>query len=250
MLFESSSISYDYLPITGNGEFVKAARQTVFGPLTEKLQGRIASVQTVSGTGANHVGARFLVDNLPAVPSSQRPRKVWISDPTWGNHHLIWKMVSEESKPVDEATYKYYNPSTRTLDFEGMIADLEEGAVEGDVLLLHACAHNPTGLDPSNEQWLSIAALCKRKGLFPFFDSAYQGFASGDLDLDAWALRQFASMGMEICVAQSFSKSLGMYGQRAGAFHLVCHDPESAKNSLSQLATIQRAEISTPPAFG
>lgn len=127
---------------------------------------------------------------------------------------------------------------------------LESEAEKGDVILLHACAHNPTGIDPTRDQWSEIASLCKRKGIFPFFDAAYQGFASGDLDNDAWAVREFASRGMEICVAQSFSKNLGLYGQRVGAFHVVCSNPDAAKKVASQIVELQRGEFSTPPAYG
>lgn len=250
MLLDAGEISYDYLPITGNSDFIELARDSLFGPVAQSLAGKIASVQTVSGTGANHIGARFLLDHLPARTSPTRPRRVWISDPTWTNHSSIWEIVAMGNPDFEQATYKYYNPTKSALDFEGMIEGLEADATEGDILLLHACAHNPTGLDPSREQWLAIAELCQRKGLFPFFDSAYQGFASGDLDLDAWAMREFATRGMEMCVAQSFSKSFGMYGQRVGAFHLVCSTVESATNSFTQLADIQRSEISTPPAYG
>lgn len=127
---------------------------------------------------------------------------------------------------------------------------LEDEAEKGDVILLHACAHNPTGIDPTRAQWLEIAGLCERKGLFPFFDSAYQGFASGDLSNDAWPIRAFAARGMEICVAQSFSKNLGLYGQRVGAFHLVCRNADAAMRARSQIVELQRGEISTPPAYG
>jgi aspartate aminotransferase len=190
----------------------------------------IASIQTISGTGANHIGARFLADHLPSLSSADsqttRTRKIWISDPTWANHHLI------------------------SLDFSGMIRTLENEAEKGDIILLHACAHNPTGIDPTRNQWREIASLCERKGIFPFFDSAYQGFASGDLDNDAWAIREFAARGMELCVAQSFSKNLGLYGQRVGAFHLVCRSPDAARKAASQIFELQRGEISMPPSYG
>lgn len=128
--------------------------------------------------------------------------------------------------------------------------ELEAHAVAGDVVLLHACVHNPTGIDPTRAQWLRIADLCESRSLFPFFDSAYQGFASGDLDNDAWPIREFAKRGMELCVAQSFSKNLGLYGQRTGAFHLVCRNAEATVCTRSQVVELQRGEISTPPSYG
>ena len=151
---------------------------------------------------------------------------------------------------IERKEYPYYHQPTRSLDFEGMMATLNEQGQQGDVILLHACAHNPTGIDPTRNQWREIASLCERKGLFPFFDSAYQGFASGDLENDAWAIREFASRGMELCVAQSFSKNLGLYGQRVGAFHLVCRNQEAARRAGSQIIEVQRGEISMPPAYG
>jgi aspartate aminotransferase len=216
----------------------------------------IASIQTISGTGANHIGARFLADHLPSLSSADsqttRTRKIWISDPTWANHHLIWDLVSSGTKGsrVEERLYPYFHQPTRSLDFSGMIRTLENEAEKGDIILLHACAHNPTGIDPTRNQWREIASLCERKGIFPFFDSAYQGFASGDLDNDAWAIREFAARGMELCVAQSFSKNLGLYGQRVGAFHLVCRSPDAARKAASQIFELQRGEISMPPSYG
>lgn len=250
-LLEDPTFDHEYLPIPGYGHFINLARDLVFGPDSPIANDRIASLQTVSGTGACHIGARFLADYLPKLPQDKK-RKVWISDPTWVNHHLIWDLVSSSStgSHVEQRTYPYYHAPTRALDFEGMMKTLENEAEKGDVVLLHACAHNPTGIDPTRAQWLQIADLCERKELFPFFDSAYQGFASGDLDNDAWAIREFATRGMEICVAQSFSKNLGLYGQRVGAFHLVCRNSDSAARARSQVVELQRGELSTPPAYG
>ncbi|KAG5289285.1 aspartate aminotransferase [Histoplasma ohiense] len=256
-LCEDPTFDHEYLPIEGYQPFVDAARDLVFGNSCRIAKGRIASLQTVSGTGANHLGARFLKEHLPRLisPSSSSAtptRKIWLSDPTWANHHLIWDLVASSStgSPIKTVLYPYYHAQTRSFDFDGMIRTLEANAQRGDVILLHACAHNPTGLDPTRSQWEAIASLCQRKGIFPFFDSAYQGFASGDLDNDAWAMREFAARGMEMCVAQSFSKNLGLYGQRVGAFHLVCHTEDSARRARFQLIELQRGEISMPPAYG
>lgn len=129
-----------------------------------------------------------------------------------------------------------------------------KAAPEGSIILLHACAHNPTGVDPTREQWKDIAHVVREKRHFPFFDCAYQGFASGDLENDAWAIRYFVDQGFELCVAQSFAKNFGLYGERAGAFHFVTGPSPDASNTIqriaSQLAILQRSEISNPPAYG
>lgn len=129
-----------------------------------------------------------------------------------------------------------------------------EQAPEGSIILLHACAHNPTGVDPTRDQWKEIAKVVRAKKHFPFFDCAYQGFASGDLENDAWAVRYFVEQGFELCVAQSFAKNFGLYGERAGAFHFVTGAGTDAANTIgrigSQLAILQRSEISNPPAYG
>jgi len=240
---------HDYLAIEGDPRFLRVARDLVFSSafdsaqeLQQSTDSRIVSVQSISGTGANHIGARFLAENL-------RPRRVWLSDPTWANHHAIWESVG-----VDVHTYPYYDKDRRALNFDAMMTTLEREARSEDVIVLHACAHNPTGIDPSREQWVVIAELCQRKQLFPFFDSAYQGFASGSPTQDAWALCHFYNLQprMEMCVAQSFSKNFGLYGQRAGAFHLVMNDPcPNAKDRvLSTLSQIIRSEYSVSPRYG
>lgn len=239
---------HDYIPIEGDDRFLTAARDLVFSstfpsPPGEQLSDpRVVSVQTISGTGANHVGARFLSDHL-------QPRCVWVSDPTWANHHVIWQSVG-----VTPRTYPYYNKADCTLNFTAMMDVLERESQAGDVILLHACAHNPTGLDPTRDQWIAIADLCYRKQLFPFLDNAYQGFASGDPVQDSWAIRYFHQYQppMEMCVAQSFSKSFGLYGQRAGAFHLVLNDTSKTTKDrvLGNLAQLIRGEYSVAPRYG
>lgn len=122
--------------------------------------------------------------------------------------------------------YNYYNPQTKGVDIKGMLSSLEK-AEPGSVVLLHACAHNPTGVDPTQEDWKKICEVMKKNSLFPFFDSAYQGFASGDLDKDAWAIRYFIDQGFQMFVAQSFAKNMGLYGERIGAFHIVCANKDT-----------------------
>lgn len=150
-------------------------------------------------------------------------------------------------------TYPYFSTKTKGLDFDGMLSGIKS-APSGSIILLHACAHNPTGVDPTQSQWREIAAAVRAGSHFPFFDCAYQGFASGDLSLDAWAIRYFVEEGFELCVAQSFAKNFGLYGERAGAFHFVAgpgrNAEDIAKRIASQLAILQRSEISNPPAYG
>ncbi|KAI1503362.1 aspartate aminotransferase [Biscogniauxia marginata] len=234
--------NHDYLPQGGFAPFIEASRKLLFGgDLSTCLDERLTSIQTVSGTGACHVGTIFLIKSV-------KPKNVWISDPSWINHPLIWECADPG---VTRKFYPYYHAKTRSFDFAGTVAALEGGALEGDVVVLQACAHNPTGLDPTKEQWAAIADICEKKGLIPFFDTAYQGFASGDVDEDAWAVRHFAERGsLEICVAQSFSKNFGLYGERVGAFHVLARDPGVKPAVQSQLVRIIRSEVSTSPAFG
>jgi aspartate aminotransferase len=202
------------------------------------------SLQTISGTGAVHLGALFLSKFYPR-PSNQ---STYFSSPTWVNHNQIFSNVNLPIK-----TYPYFSAETKGLDFAGMKSTIEN-APEGSIMLLHACAHNPTGVDPTREQWKALAEIIRAKKHFPFFDCAYQGFASGDLESDAWAVRYFVEEGFELCVAQSFAKNFGLYGERAGAFHFVTGPGTDAQNTISrigsQLAILQRSEISNPPAYG
>lgn len=236
---------HDYLPPQGDRQFLKAARDLVVlagNDSTDVDDLRVASVQTVSGTGANHIGARFLVDHA-------RPRQVWLPDPTWNNHHKIWDFVG-----LGPRMYPYYNESNCSFDFDGMIQALENDTKPGDVLVLHGCAHNPTGLDPSKEQWTTIADLCQRKQLIPFFDVAYLGLASGDPATDAWAVHYFykRQLSLGMIVAQSFSKNFGLYGHRTGALHIVLGEPSAEIRDVvvANLAQLLRAEVSMAPKYG
>ncbi|KAH0594272.1 hypothetical protein MHUMG1_08111 [Metarhizium humberi] len=229
---------YEYLPISGLAPFVSAARQVLFGPLDSK-EARVVSLQTISGTGANFLGAKFLAETL-------KPSAVWLSDPSWVNHANIWGLAG-----VQVRRYPYWDTTNKRLDFEHMIQRLETATAPGDVVLLHACAHNPTGVDPTKDQWTRVADVCEKKGLFPFFDCAYQGFASGDLAEDAWAVRHFLERDtLEMAVAQSFSKNMGLYGERVGALHLVCRTSMAADKAKGHLARFQRGQISQPPTTG
>ncbi|KAJ5572886.1 hypothetical protein N7450_009870 [Penicillium hetheringtonii] len=229
---------YDYLPISGYEPFYIAARQLLFGSLAT-AKDRFVSMQTIAGTGANSLGARFLSESL-------RPSAVWLSNPSWVNHENIWTTAG-----VNVKLYPYWNAQKKALDFEDMLHTLTKEAHPGDAIVLHGCAHNPTGLDPTKDQWEKIADLCESKGLFPFFDCAYQGFASGNLDEDAWALRHFASRdSLELAVAQSFSKNMGLYGERVGALHFLTASPDAASKVKGHLLRLQRGQISQPAKRG
>ena len=243
---KQDTLRHEYLPIQGDLKFLDLARDLAFdfGPCSrseDAQRARIVSAQTVSGTGANHVGAKYLADVL-------KPPRVWLPNPTWTSHHTIWQVVGTEVR-----MYPYYDERTRGVDFTGMTRVLSADAQPGDVVLFHACAHNPTGSDPSKEQWISLAKLCRGRGLVPFFDFAYQGFASGDVSEDAWAIRHFFSQpDLEFCVAQSFSKTFGIYGQRTGALHVVVgrDSVRHRNNVLSTLCHLIRSEYSMAPRAG
>ena len=164
--------------------------------------------------------------------------------PTWGNHIPLFKRAGFAVKQ-----YRYYDPKTCGFDFNGALQDIAK-IPEKSVILLHACAHNPTGVDPRPEQWKEISKVVKSKNLFPFFDMAYQGFASGDINKDATALRMFIEDGHQVALAQSFAKNMGLYGERVGAFSLTCSSKEEAAKVMSQVKIIIRPTYSNPPLAG
>jgi aspartate/tyrosine/aromatic aminotransferase len=234
--------------VGGFEPFLKSARELILGNY-DASKSHALSVQTISGTGANHLGALFLANQL-------KPRNVFISDPTWANHFLVWQTSAPN---VIQKKYPYYKADTCSFDFDGMTTMLEDEAIEGDVVILHPCAHNPTGIDPTKDEWCSLAQSFKRKKLFAFFDCAYQGFATGDVEDDAWAVRHFQHVLFQdrpgtspqgMCVAQSFAKNMGLYGERVGAFHLVLPRTAPTSGPQSQLLRLIRAEISNAPLYG
>ncbi|KAF2433630.1 aspartate aminotransferase [Tothia fuscella] len=245
ILRDDPDLNHEYLPIAGLPEFTKASQKLILGADSPAIaENRVISLQTISGTGAVHLGGLF----LSKFYSKTNPNAtIYFSNPTWANHNQIFTNVH---LPID--TYPYFDAKTRGLNFDGMISALE-GAPEKSIVLLHACAHNPTGVDPTQDQWKKIAEVMRKKSQFPFFDCAYQGFASGDLNKDAWAVRYFVEQGFELLIAQSYAKNFGLYGERAGCFHYVGparNGSETAKRVASQLAILQRSEISNPPAYG
>lgn len=229
----------EYLPITGLADFTKNAALLAYGKDSAPLkEGRIAITQSISGTGALRIGGAFLGRHYPYS------KTIYLPTPTWGNHIPIFKDSGLEVKQ-----YKYYNKETVGLDLKGMLADIK-AAPNQSIILLHACAHNPTGVDPTKEDWEKISEAVKEKNHFAFFDMAYQGFASGDTDRDAWAVRYFVEQGHQIALSQSFAKNMGLYGERVGAFSLVCADPEEKARVDSQIKIIVRPLYSNPPVHG
>ena len=170
-------------------------------------------------------------------------QNVWISAPTWPNHNAIFKAVG-----INIRDYRYYDPAAHGLDWDGMLADLAQ-AQAGDVVLLHGCCHNPTGIDPTPEQWAALAKMSAKQGWLPLFDFAYQGFANG-LEQDAYGLRVFLQHNREVLIASSYSKNFGMYNERVGAFTLVADNEETATRAFSQVKTIIRTLYSNPASHG
>ncbi|KAL5343843.1 pyridoxal phosphate-dependent transferase [Aspergillus crustosus] len=239
------NLNHEYLPIKGLADYTTAAQKLILGADSPAISdSRVSTFQTISGTGAVHLGALFLAKFHPQSPKPT----LYLSNPTWANHHQIFTNVG-----LSLANYPYFSPQTKGLDFDGMISSLKS-APRGSIILLHACAHNPTGVDLTQDQWKQVALVLRDQSHFPFFDCAYQGFASGDLSRDAWAIRYFVEQGFELCIAQSFAKNFGLYGERTGAFHFVSAPGADASSSsahvASQLAILQRSEISNPPAYG
>jgi len=236
-----TTINKEYSTIDGPADLKKMTQGLVFGKDSPAVaENRVASVQALSGTGALRVIAEFVKTHMP-----EEMHQVYVSDPTWGNHNAIFAKAGLTVK-----TYPYYKADApRSLDFQGMIDSLK-AAPDGALVLLHACAHNPTGVDPTEEQWKEIAEVMQSKKLMPLMDSAYQGYASGSLDKDAFAIRLFMSMGFEFFLCQSFAKNLGLYGERIGMLHVVCSTADQAKAVLSQLKLVIRPMYSSPPKHG
>lgn len=199
----------EYLPIDGLRSFVDNSLKLAYTENNNDLkEGKITGIQSLSGTGALKLGFEFIKNFYPYS------KKILIPNPTWPNHVNI---ISRSDLTFEE--YRYYNYKNKVIDLEGLLTDLDK-AQNNSVVLLHVCAHNPTGMDPSKSQWEEIFRVVKKKQHFPFFDMAYQGFASGNPDLDARAVRMFSETGMKFCLAQSFAKNFGLYGQRIGCFSL------------------------------
>ncbi|MFH4977826.1 hypothetical protein AB6A40_004535 [Gnathostoma spinigerum] len=236
---EDKTANHEYLPVLGFGPFCDAAVELVLGKDSPAIkEGRVTGVQCLSGTGSLRAGAEFLSRQLGM-------KTVFLSKPTWGNHKLVFKNAGF----TEIKDYTYWDYDKRCVAIDGLLADLEK-ASEKSVVILHGCAHNPTGMDPSHDEWKKIAEVIKKRKLFAFFDLAYQGFASGDPDADAWAVRYFVSQGLEIFVAQSFAKNFGLYNERIGNLTVVFSDPSVMAAFKSQMSLIIRANWSNPPNHG
>jgi len=233
----ASETTKSYLPITGDPGYGAVVQQMLFGDdhaiITDK---RAATAHTPGGTGALRVAGDFIHRKFPGAT-------IWLSDPTWANHKAIF-----ESARVPVKTYAYLDAARTGLDFDAMTAGLANIA-PGDVVLLHACCHNPTGVDPNIAQWKAIAELIKTRGAFPLVDFAYQGFGDG-LEEDAAGLRALLDICPEVMICSSFSKNFGLYRERVGAFTLVAADSNTLAKAVSHVKICIRTNYSNPPAHG
>jgi aromatic-amino-acid transaminase len=233
----ASPLPRNYLPIEGLRPYDAAAQALLFGAESEPVKtGRTVTVQTLGGTGALKVGADLL---RRVSPNAQ----VWLSDPSWENHRAIFEYAGFKVN-----TYPYYDSASHGVNFDGMISALEKLPARS-VVLLHACCHNPTGVDLTPQQWERVIGVVNSRGLVPFLDLAYQGFADG-LDADASAVRRFAEASPVVFVATSFSKSLSLYGERIGALSIATSGTEEAARVLSQVKRVIRTNYSSPSTHG
>ncbi|MGK7245419.1 amino acid aminotransferase [Buttiauxella agrestis] len=227
----------NYLGIDGIPEFGHCTQELLFGKgnaLSAAKRARTA--QTPGGTGALRVAADFLAKNTTA-------KRVWVSNPSWPNHKSVFN-----SAGLEVCEYDYYDAQNHSLNFDGLVSSLQ-AAQAGDVVLFHGCCHNPTGIDPTAEQWKVLAEMSQAKGWLPLFDFAYQGFARG-LEEDAEGLRIFAASHQELIVASSYSKNFGLYNERVGACTLVAANADTVDRAFSQMKSVIRANYSNPPAHG
>jgi len=236
-VISEAGVDKEYVPIDGKPEYKKAVQELIFTP-AEIASGKLVTVQALSGTGSLQIIGQFLKEFLGV-------NTIHIPDPTWGNHPAIFKRAGIPNVPK----YPYWHAATKRLDFDGMIGALNK-ANAGDAVLLHAVAHNPTGVDPSEAQWHKIVEVCKQKKLIVLLDNAYQGYASGNLAKDGFAQTLFANSGLEYFIAQSFAKNFGLYGERIGYIHVNCASKEVAEPVLSQLKILVRQAYSSPPRHG
>ncbi|HFO0261773.1 amino acid aminotransferase [Serratia marcescens] len=227
----------NYLGIEGIPAFASCTQELLFGkesPIVTDRRARTA--QTPGGTGGLRVAADFIANQTSA-------KRIWISNPSWPNHKNVFSAVG-----LEVLEYAYYDAANHALDFDGLLNSLKQ-AQAGDVVLFHGCCHNPTGIDPTAEQWAQLAELSTANGWLPLFDFAYQGFANG-LEEDAQGLRIFAAKHQELIVASSYSKNFGLYNERVGACTLVAADAETADRAFSQVKAAIRANYSNPPSHG
>lgn len=237
-LYQADAEPCVYLPMEGLAPYRTGVQNLVFGANHPALaEQRVATIQSLGGSGALMIGADFLHYYFPKST-------VWVSNPTWENHNAIFAGAGFQ---VD--FYPYFDPQTKMLDFDGMIAALSQLPAQ-DIVLLHPCCHNPTGVDLTNEQWDQVIELIKRNQLIPFFDMAYQGYGDSMAD-DAYVLRKIAlEPGIVSFVSNSFSKIFSLYGERVGGLSVVCNDSEEASRVLGQLKATVRRNYSSPAKYG
>ncbi|KAF8000999.1 hypothetical protein HF325_004788 [Metschnikowia pulcherrima] len=246
-LISSENYNHEYLSISGYEPFLVEAAKVILGADSKVIkESRVVSQQSLSGTGALHLAARFLKQFYAGNPT------IYLSKPTWANHNQIFTSLG-----LEVATYPYWDAENKKLNIDGFVKAIQS-APKGSIFLLHACAHNPTGLDPTSLEWTQILQAIAENNHLPLFDSAYQGFASGNLDKDAAPIRNALSLGVissPVLICQSFAKNVGMYGERVGALHVVLPEEGETTQALkravkSQLNKLTRSEISNPPAYG
>ncbi|MEL5297746.1 aspartate/tyrosine/aromatic aminotransferase [Serratia nevei] len=227
----------NYLGIEGIPAFASCTQELLFGKESPIVTARRArTAQTPGGTGGLRVAADFIANQTSA-------KRIWISNPSWPNHKNVFSAVG-----LEVLEYAYYDAANHALDFDGLLNSVKQ-AQAGDVVLFHGCCHNPTGIDPTAEQWAQLAELSVANGWLPLFDFAYQGFANG-LEEDAQGLRIFAAKHQELIVASSYSKNFGLYNERVGACTIVAADAETADRAFSQVKAAIRANYSNPPSHG
>lgn len=230
----SSENSKAYLPINGHPDYGRFVPSLLFGDAVSP--DRVSTIQTPGGTGALRVAGDFIHQLMP-------DSKIWLSNPTWANHPNVFAAAG-----VTVDKYGYYNADSMGLDFPAMVEDLQR-VQPGDVVLLHGCCHNPTGVDPSREQWKQIGALLAERKALPLVDFAYQGFAEG-LEQDAQGLRSLLETHDELFVCSSFSKNFGLYRERVGALVSLSKDATTNQTVMSQLKRVVRTNYSNPPSHG
>jgi aromatic-amino-acid transaminase len=232
-----SALPRGYQPIEGSPAYNQAVQNLLLGKDSELIaNGQVITAQALGGTGALKIGADYLKRLSPNA-------KVYISDPSWENHRALF-----ESAGFVVENYPYYDATTRGVNFTGMKACLNS-LDAGSIIILHACCHNPTGADLSDAQWQEVVDVCRERGLVPFLDMAYQGFADG-IDADAVAVRAFSASGLQFFVSSSFSKSFSLYGERVGALSIITASKEESARVLSQVKRVIRTNYSNPPIHG
>ncbi|MDP5008714.1 MAG: aspartate/tyrosine/aromatic aminotransferase [Glaciimonas sp.] len=228
---------HTYLPMEGLAAYREAVQHLLFGHDHAVLRDkRAVTIQSVGGSGALRVAADFIKKYLPESA-------VWVSDPTWDNHHALFAAAG-----ISVHTYPYYDAATNNINLDGMLATLKT-LPEKSIVLMQPCCHNPTGLDLNHAQWKEVIAVLQQRNLIPFLDMAYQGFGDG-VEEDAWAVRAIADAGLTMVVTNSFSKNFSLYGERCGGLTFVCPTAKEAALVLGQLKAGVRRIYSSPPLFG